>query len=58
MSKHRDPSKGTFDEFESRSANLYMHNFMLLCKDFNIAENKMTSKATLKNSIKTIDQIK
>jgi hypothetical protein len=44
MNKHKDPANGTFDEFESRMSNLYMHNFMLMCKDFSITENKLTAK--------------
>ena len=44
MSKHKNPANGTFDEFENRMNNLYMHNFMLMCKDFSITENKLTAK--------------
>lgn len=32
--------------------NLYMHNFMLLCKDFCISENKINPKVGIKNSMK------
>lgn len=34
--RHEDSSKGTFDNLLNKISLLYMHNFMLLCKDFNI----------------------